>query len=46
MGKTVIWAILCLSSLPALNNVEVKWAKLASSNVMGLQHCIEEEGEF
>ena len=43
MGKT---AILCFSSFPRLNNVEEQRAKLASSNIMGLQHCIGGEGEF
>ena len=46
MGKTAIWTILCLSPLPPLNNVEEQWAKLASGNVMGWQHCIGKEGEF
>ena len=46
MGKTAIWTILCFSPLPPLNNVEEQWAKLASSNVMGSQHCIGGEGEF
>ena len=46
MGKTAIWTILCLSTLPPLNNVEEEWAKLASSNVMGSQHCTGGEGEF
>ena len=27
-------------------NVEKQWAKLPPSYVMGLQHCIGEEGEF
>ena len=39
-GKTAIWTILCFSPLPPLNNVEEQWAKLASTNVMGSQHCI------
>ena len=43
MGKT---AILCFSPLPPLNNIEEQLAKLASSNIMGLQHCIGGEGEF
>ena len=46
MGKIATWAILCLSPLPPLNNIEEQWEKLASINVMGLQHCIEKEGEF
>ena len=46
MGKTAIWTILCFSPLPPLNNVEEQWAKLASSNVIGSQHCIGGEGEF
>ena len=44
MGKTAIWTILCLSPLPTLNNVEEQCAKLASSNVVGSQHCIGGEG--
>ena len=46
MGKTAIWTISCLSPLLPLNNVEEQWAKFASSNVMGSQHCREGEGEF
>ena len=41
MGKTVI---LCFPPLLPLNNVEGKWAKFALSNVIGLQHCIGEQG--
>ena len=41
MGKTAIWTILCLSLVPPLNNVEEQWEKLASSNVIGSEHCIE-----
>ena len=43
MEKTAIWAILCFSPLPSLNNVEEQWAKLASSNVIS-SHCIAGEG--
>ena len=46
MGKTAIWRILCFSPLLPLNNVDEQWVKLASSNVMGLQHCIEGKGKF
>ena len=44
MGKTAIWAISSFYPLPPLNNVEKQGAKLASSYVMGLQHCIGREG--
>ena len=40
MGKTAIWATSCFYPLPPLNNVEKQRAKLASSYVMGSQHCI------
>ena len=46
MGETGIWAISCFYLLPHLNNVEKQGAKLASSCVMGPQHCIGEEGDF
>ena len=46
MGKTAIWTILYFSPVPSLNNVEDQSAKLASSNVIGSQHCIGGEGEF
>ena len=46
MGKTAIWTILCFYPLPTLNNVEKQWAKVASSYVMGSQHCVGGEGEF
>ena len=46
MGKTALWAISCFYPLPPLNNVEKERAKLASSYVMGLQHCIGGEGDF
>ena len=46
MGKTAIWTIMCFSPLHPLNNVEEQWAKLASSNVIGSQHCRGGEGEF
>ena len=39
MGKAAIWTISCFYSVPALNNVEKQWAKLASSHVMGSRHC-------
>ena len=45
MGKSAIWTILCFSPLPPLKNVEEQWAKLASSNDIGSQHCIGWEGE-
>ena len=41
-----MWTTLCFSPLPPLNNVEQQGAKLASSNVIGSQHCIGGEGEF
>ena len=44
--KTAVWTILCFSLLPLLKNVEEQWVKLASSNIMGLQHCIGAEGKF
>ena len=46
MAKTAIRAILCFYSLSPLNNVEEQWEKLASSYVMGSQHCIGGEGGF
>ena len=46
MEKTDIWTILCFSPLLPLNNVEEQWAKLVSSNVIGLQHCVGGEGKF
>ena len=46
LWKTAIWTILRFSVLPPLNNVEEKWEKLASSNVIGSQQSIEGEGEF
>ena len=46
MEKTAIWTILCFSPLSFLNNVEDQLAKLASSNVIGSQHCIGGEGKF
>ena len=46
MGKTAIWAILCSTPLPSLNNAEKQQAKLASSYVIGSQHCIEGEEDF
>ena len=46
MVKTVIWAMLCFSPIPPLNNVKEQWVKPASSNVMSLQHCIGREGKF
>ena len=33
-------------SLSTLKNVEEQWAKLASSNAIGSQHCIGGEGKF
>ena len=45
MGKSAIWTILCFSPLPPLKNIEEQWAKLASSNDIGPQHCIGWEGE-
>ena len=46
MGKTAISVTFCFYPLPPLNNVEKQWAKVASSYVTGLQHCIVGEGEF
>ena len=46
MRNTAIWAISCSYSLPPLNNVEKQRAKLASSHVIGSQHCIGGEGDF
>ena len=46
MGKTAIWTIVFSSLLAPLNNVEEQRAKLASSNVIGSQHCVGGEGEF
>ena len=46
MGKSTIWTIMCFSPLPFLKNVEEQREKLASSNVIGSQHCIGGEGEF
>ena len=45
MGKTAkkkLWEksiTFCFYPLSPLNNVEKQWAKVASSYVMGLQHC-------
>ena len=46
MGKTAIRDISCFSPLPPLNNVEKQSAKLASSYITGLQHCVVGEGLF
>ena len=46
MGKTAIGAISCFYPLPPLSNVEKQQAKLASSHVMGSQHCIGGKGDF
>ena len=46
MGKTAIWAISYFYPLLPLNNVEKQRAKLASSHVMGSEHCIGGEGVF
>ena len=46
MAKTATLIILCLYPLPSLNNVKKRLAKVASSYVMALQHCIGEEDEF
>ena len=46
LGKTAIWTIVFSSLLAPLNNVEEQRAKLASSNVIGSQHCVGGEGEF
>ena len=46
MGKTASWEILCFYPLPPLNNVEKQQAKLASTYVLGSQHCIGGEGDF
>ena len=46
MGKTAIRTISYFSPLPPLNNVEKHGAKLKSSYVMGLQHCVGGEGRF
>ena len=46
MGKTAIWTILCFYPRPPLNNVEKQREKLASSYVMGWQHCTGREGYF
>ena len=42
----VTWIILCVYSLPRLNIAEKQLAKVASSYVMGSQHCKGEEGGF
>ena len=39
MGKTAKSITFCFYPLSPLNNVEKQWAKVASSYVMGLQHC-------
>ena len=44
--KAAISTILCFCPLPRPNNVEKQLAKLASSYVVGLQHCIGGEGGF
>ena len=46
MGKTAIWTILCFYPLSPLNNVEKQLSKIASSYVIGSQHCIGRKGEF
>ena len=50
MGKLwrnyTIWIIFCFSLLAPVKNVEEQWAKLAPSNVKGLQHCIGEWANF
>ena len=46
MTKTAIWAISCFYPLSPFNNVEKQGAKVASSYVMGSQHCIGGEGDF
>ena len=46
IGKTAFWATFYFYPLPSLNNVEKQWAKLVSSYVMDLQHCIGMEGGF
>ena len=40
MRETAIWAVSNVYPLRPLNNVEKQRANLASSYVMGLQHCI------
>ena len=44
--KIAILAISCFYPLPPLNNVEKQRAKLASTYVMGLQHCIGGQRDF
>ena len=44
MGKTAFWITSCFYPHPPLNKVEKQWEKLASSYVMGSQHCIRAEG--
>ena len=46
MRKTAIWEISCFYPLPPLNNVEKQRAKVASSYIIGSQHCIGGEGDF
>ena len=46
MGKAAIWAISFSYPLPPINNVEKQRANLASSYVMGSQHCIGGEEDF
>ena len=46
MTKTAIWAISRFYPLSPFNNVEKQGAKVASSYVMGSQHCIGGEGDF
>ena len=46
MAKIAIWEISCFYSLLPPNNVEKKREKVASSYVMGLQHCIAGEERY
>ena len=46
MRKTTIWTISCSYPLSPINNVEKQRGKLASSHVMGSQHCIGGEEDF
>ena len=47
LWEKLLFGQFCVSlPLTPLNNIEKQWAKLASVNVMGSQHCIGGKGEF
>ena len=46
IGKTAIWTISYFYRVAPLNNFEKQWTKLASSYMIGLQHCLGGEKGF